>query len=400
METQELIKKRAKLAFEILAKNQGIEIEEKDYPKITTKDEKNATYDTENNTINIPQEYVNSLSSYFEEASHALRYYVERKKLINRILPYKPDVLVDEFYGRIGETLGRHLVEGTELESLLYVQEERDFTSDDSKKKLDNRLESIEKNKSKIENAKNIETVLLNEIQEHINERHDFFCDRLYQFSQGEIEFSQFYKDLGNLVEKNEEHYNLLGKKNLNKLCTGLTEEVGDYYKWIKDVHEIVGDVINEPKEEVYTTKRIKTLRDFAYKESKKDAPVLMNLNTEVENKELELMLEEYSYHSHIKPYQFAERLGIEEIKKIPNLYKLSNREVRNKYFKEKAPKKKYGFNFLIISLLVLQIALIFDNPVTGAFTSINSFNEYSIINFLLLFITMLVIIAYIIKKK
>ena len=132
--------------FCMLAEAYGIKISEKDLPDVYVEPVANSKY-LSNNTIIISFEDVGYGPVYFEEASHALRELKTWRTIPGLIthLVSSLDPSVHEFYGRAGETLGRELVKGTELEYLFKDAPERDILSKDARKKQADSLRKFRK---------------------------------------------------------------------------------------------------------------------------------------------------------------------------------------------------------------------------------------------------------------
>jgi len=88
---------------------------------IKVADIENSMYDFTNNIISISESHAENGIHYFEEASHFFR---------NMLRPDNSEKHdeIDEFFGRMGESLGRYFVQNTRYAYLFDEQPERDWT--------------------------------------------------------------------------------------------------------------------------------------------------------------------------------------------------------------------------------------------------------------------------------
>ena len=104
----------------------------------------NAAYDRKGNIIYIGSDDIGDGNAYFEEAAHCIRERLVQSDDINN--------RVDEFFGRLGESMGRELVKGIPYERLFENCKPRNFSDLESHgKRVDAELDQADKIREIIE---------------------------------------------------------------------------------------------------------------------------------------------------------------------------------------------------------------------------------------------------------
>lgn len=169
------------MAFELLAKSQGIKLKERDYPIVTSEESEVPEvpyYNLKKRIINIPVKSQDYAAAYFEEASHALRDLVQKKRLVYRLFHHlDSDLQVHEFYGRIGWTLGRDLSKGTEFETLFEKEKDMDLLDRDWRNSRAASLRLLKNSRNIVRELQKKDEAGRNYFKDAIEQNHDVLTD-------------------------------------------------------------------------------------------------------------------------------------------------------------------------------------------------------------------------------
>jgi hypothetical protein len=325
MVTEKEVKKQVARAFMILAKNARAGITEQDLPQINIEQAAHSFYVPEERRIIVSQKDINNGSAYFEEASHALRHITQEKQGVPY---YKQDAKVHEFFGRIGETLGRQLSKGTELEHLFH-RKPRNFTRfasefEKDEEALKQEYLMLKAREAKVKTAKQILAI---KTSENYHQLHKLLND----FKADKINFKKFSRRFRNLYTSY--------KKTLDKLRTmpdsTISEidmiEAGLYKNNYDNLREFILENQSLEKSQHAGMMIQKSLSNLtAYKPKfVKCADNPEAIETKIKAKEMIRTLD-----THTKPYVYAEQYSLEELMQYP-LYNLSDKEIRQRFFRK-----------------------------------------------------------------
>jgi len=368
------IKKRARKAVELLAENYGIKLSEKDYPEIESVDEPEPSYNPEKKTINIPPKEANSGIAYFEEASHALRDFVQRKRFLYRVFPSaKQDVQVQEFFGRAGETLGRKLARGTELEYLFKNEPRRDLQDKETRKRWADRLKAYKGVKGTLSEAEKSQARGREYLSRAVSENYDSLADLFIDFDSGRLGVEEF-EDRFRRIDKlrKADISNLKNEKGLlvNKY------DLEDAKRYIRRVN-CIGDVLNIAKK----------MKDE--KEKKQVVQMAIDSFRETYNPDLDFKMGEvmftdidvrsdigiYSHFAHRKPYEFAQQYSADDLLTNKNLYALPDSKIRKMFFARRKSGLEKAVETAFFVFLPAMLAYILLNIKLTGFAISNKYN-------------------------
>ncbi len=324
MITEKEVRKQVARAFMILARNARARITEQDLPQINIEQAAHSFYIPEERRIIVSQKDINNGSAYFEEASHALRHITQEKQGVPY---YKQDAKVHEFFGRLGETLGRQLSKGTELEHLFH-RKPRNFTrfADEFEKDEEALKQEYLMLKAREAKVKTAKQILAIKTSENYSQLHKLLSD----FKAEKISFKKFSGRFRNLYDSY--------KKTLDKLRTmpdsTISEidmiEAGLYKNNYDNLREFI--LKNQNLEESQHANEIeRSLDTLACYKPKfvKCADDPKAIETKIKAKEMIRTLD-----THTKPYVYAEQYSLEELMQYP-LYNLSDKEIRQRFFRK-----------------------------------------------------------------
>jgi hypothetical protein len=361
-----IVERDVRESFKLLADSQGIKLKESDYPNVKIDpNAKNSRYTFKNKSIIIRPDEIATGDTYFEEASHALRDLVQERKGVSG--EYQ-DRKIHEFVGRGGETLGRELVKGTDLEYLFKDHSPRDMTNPKTKKKWLDNLLKIRKDKNLVKRMKKESGEPRALLRKGIESNYSELNNILYDYQGGKLDFDEFYKKCSHLLNDYKE------KVNNNLDIIGLYEPDGkniitsnsDYtflvrsLKKIKDLPEI-----KREKELDEIVNNIKEHYNYGASSLKFDSEDLVLMNAEQD-----IAKREKSHFVHRKPYLYAQQYSPEELKGI---YEKSDSEIKKEFFKRKQPTLEKAVSAsLIILMPVLIMQLVLNMRLTGFVLGIN----------------------------
>lgn len=360
-------------AYKMLAHATGVSFDEDDLPPVRVSDDKTSYYTGLSGEIVISRKHIGSGVAYFEEASHALRDSVMRRKGLSFD---KQDSQVHEFYGRIGETLGRYLSRGTSLEEYFSGEDEksRDLNDRETRHKWAVKLNKIRNLKNEVRNYKSAvkksRDYLLKVTKENYEQLEKLFRD----FEKKRIGSEEFSERAAELARSYQRAIVGVSQQTGFNLRKSDLEEANAYYLKYDSLINIgrLKDVSEEDKRE-FILSRIKTLREVNPYER---ISMTTNLDDPVfSDAYLTSMMEEHSHFVHRKPYQYAQQYSAEELLKIKDLYGLPDREVRKRFFKRKPSDLERKVETLFFIILSVFLAWAF-----GTF----SFTGYSVVPFYL----------------
>lgn len=128
-----LAKERANKLLGSMIKKIGVDIPEEFWPQIILNldDSLTSHYRPENNTINLHSSDIEDGIAYGEELAHFIRCHLEQENKHARIDDYNYQMAVDEFFGRLGESVARELASGLDLAGLFEMKERSFFDGND-----------------------------------------------------------------------------------------------------------------------------------------------------------------------------------------------------------------------------------------------------------------------------
>jgi len=366
------VKREVRKAFRMLAEDQGVRIGKNDFPYVRVDDEHGTSYfDESNKEIVIHPNHIGHGHSYFEEAGHALRNLVEEKRRLNPLVSYK-DREVHEFIGRASETMGRDLTKGTNLEYLFKGEEPRNMKDRETRKKLIKKVQRLRK--------------LGSEIREK---------EKQYKSSGHKKEFESNLDSLGSLIKdyragkidpkELEKEFNTLGHQ-YNSIVKGLIErgskitqldmltikQIGTDYNFVGTTLRNYNESSGEEREGDLEDD-LKFIEDHLKEERFIDIDPLLG-------PKVFLDMEKHQHIVHRRPYEYAEQYSTDE---LGNVFKMSDRAIRKKFFRREASERLEKVVGLIIMIAGgLAISTI---SITGAV--IGAPFEYESIIGLILFI-------------
>jgi len=321
--------------IELLAENENIEVRDIDLPEVKVRDSKSSCYDPTENTIFIEENAINNGIDHFEEISHFLRCLVQQRKGIS---PEKQDVHVQEFFGRIGETLGRELVKGTDLESLFKDIQPREVKSSETDQLIDNLIDRSKKIKGLQKELAISNDIIIKMQKENAN-------------------------SVTRMLEKSLEEEEL----NIDNLLLEFRKMASDHIASIKN-SQIKNAHVDDVKQYLshldYLNGSLSLLREYEAPAKQKKEYIQGNLNTFKEMNsllferqftmgDLELFTLSFnndnlkrSVYEHLDPYAYAQQYSFEQLSK-KNLYSMSDRDIKKKYFRKINNNKNFISGFL-----------------------------------------------------
>jgi hypothetical protein len=371
-------------AFQMLADSYGIKVPAGKLPRVYVKQSDTAFYNPKDNSITINPENVGDGIAYFEEASHALRDYAWRSKgVLANLLARKgePDMMVQEFYGRAGETLGRHLVKGTDLEYLFKGVPERDLTSPETRKRWADRLRAHRKQNRFALDLGNRNASARAYLSDLTRKNQDEVFATLTQYNSGNLEF----KDFGARLKQLEDSYRRgIGETtrqfplSLGSLDVKQAKAYLSNFDFLRDAISIASGASDEER-------KIIMVRIANNLIESKDSPAFkFDLeDPEIEGLKFKTELGIVSHVSHSKPYLYAQQYSAPELLKIPSFYALADTDVREKFFRRLNPPVRRGSSALEKTLaaaffILLPIFILFG---VSSLTGFSIMNEKSSIN-------------------
>ena len=356
MTAEKEVKKRAIRAFMILAKNSHAQVSKADLPQVCIESSSHSFYVPETQSIVISTRDIDNGSAYFEEASHALRHITLEKQGI----PYEEqDEKVHEFFGRLGETLGRQLTKGTELEHLFH-KKPRNF------RKLCHELEKDEEAlkqeylmlRAREARVKTAKQILAAKTSENYLQLHKL----LNNFKIGKIDFKKFSASFRNLYTSYKKTLDRLRKMPDSTISEIDMIEAGLYKNNYDNLREFMlrAQNMGEEQRSMLIQKSLGNLT--AYKPKfVRCADVPEAIETRLRTKQMIRTLD-----THAKPYAYAEQYSLEELLQYP-LYSLSDSEIKRRFFKKHSSmvEKSVSAIFYILSPIFL-INILASSRLTG----------------------------------
>ncbi|MBI2629527.1 hypothetical protein HYW76_00330 [Candidatus Pacearchaeota archaeon] len=334
-------------AFKLLAESEGIKINNSDFPVVEVREGKYSYYDLTKRSIFIRPLDIGSGTTYFEEAGHALRDVVQRRKGVDYL---KQDRKVHEFLGRAAESIGRDLSSGTEMMGL-FSEKPRDMDDPRIKKKLLNRLRGIRDVKDLLRERRDRlakgRSYALNLLKENYLNLQDAYKS----FRSGKINEQEFISEMHRLEQESRKGARKLSGNEEMSVSPFDENEIKGYlslYEYLGEVLGITRNAKDEEKrkiidgamkfvDELYNPKKIKFDLD--------DPRVL----------DVEFQIGEIhdSHEVHRKPYLYAQQYAPSELK---GAYSLSDSEIRDRFFH----KRKSGLEKAVETLFFVLFPLVF----------------------------------------
>ncbi|MBP7708336.1 hypothetical protein KA107_01515 [Candidatus Pacearchaeota archaeon] len=331
---KERVKENVQRAFRILAEAYGVPLNKEDVPPVFIENSSTPFYDPINNRIVIPPESVGDGIAYFEEASHALRDLAWRRAgLPNKLvdLSNRPDMYVQEFYGRAGETLGRALTRGTDMEGLFEGLPERDLTSPQTRKKWAGRLRGLREKKGKVKRIASQNELARNYLRDLTAENYTGVVSTLQSYLAGKMEFDELQRSISSLEE---DYRQGLSTKRKEPLLVTELDMVGAkaYLDNFKYLSEVIGLSKDSDNREQYLARALDYLR-----ENRNSSLFEFNVaHPSILISDLSIQSGIIQHQTHSKPYQFAQQYSSDELLAIKNFYGLSDRKARSIFFRKK----------------------------------------------------------------
>lgn len=326
-------KKEVKSALLMLAKAVGVKpVRGREMPEVEIVEKGDRFYGTNSfhrgdNKIRISSDSVSDGITYFEEASHALREIVQKRKG-----KHQYDDKVDEFYGRIGETIGRDLTKGTKLAYLFKNKSPRDMKSRDFKKDHRRMLRIVKEARSKIRDQ-------LLDLEELKGTR-----ERLEKITSGNYKtFRQTLKDFASGKLTSEEFVRRVKKTERNYLDStgGIKSSKGDLKrtKYYQELFGLAEKAFKGAKDEKGKRKAMKKETKFLDKTYKRP---IYHFGTEDINLQ-KLMASTNSFIlqkqiRHRRAYLYGQQYSAGELEEVKGLYGLSDEETKKVFFHSKNP--------------------------------------------------------------
>lgn len=360
------VRRDVRKVFRILAENQNIKIRKEDFPYVRVNDEDDTSYfNNSRNEITIHPSHIAQGYIYFEEAGHALRNLVEKRR-INPLSSYS-DPRVGEFLGRCAETIGRDITKGTRIEYLFKNIKPRSLRDPETRKKWIEGVQAIRKSKARIREIERLH----NEYEKFLQSKANLLMSSIKDYASGNIDSKDFEKRLDNLAH----FYSSLSEsaeilKKFHPLTNLSMERMIDNYNFLR---EQLKNSENFPEEE----RRKKLAGTFEMVEN----DLKPHSFEETLEPKLRVLSAEYSHFVHRKPYELAEKYSTEDLGKV---FKMNDRAIKRKFFKNEKlqPLEKIvGLFFIVVGILVISTL-----SITGAVIG-DSFNKYNIVGLILFFI-------------
>jgi hypothetical protein len=380
------VEKDVHSAMKILAENQGVKLTSKDYPKVIVSKKDTSSYNPKEKSITIIPRHIGDGITYFEEASHALRDLTQERNGV----PYDyQDDRVQEFIGRAGETFGRNLTKGTDLEYLFRNTSPRDMNNPKTKELWLNNLLKIKEDKKQLRGLKKELDETRSLLKKEIGPNYSELNNLLYDYQKGDISFDEFYEECSNLRDQYIERKKKLTDKGLRVYKTD-KEELGvsgaDYRFLMNSLRNIKGLPETEREKELDTiVNSIKEHYNYGPYSLKFEDKDLSFISTN-----LDVLLRQDSHLVHRKPYLYAQQYSPEELKGI---YDKSDKDIKKEFFKRKQSSlEKTVSASLIILMPVLIMQLVLNMRLTGLVLGINPVGT-SIFGIIIFF--MLILLVY-----
>jgi len=393
------VKREVLRAYQLLADAAGVELGREDYPDVRVKSEKTSYWSPTEREIVIAPHDVNDGIAYFEEASHALRDLVMARKGI----PYqKIDQRVQEFYGRIGETLGRDLVKGTELEYLFSNSAPRDRTvlKDLDLMQLQHLRQKSDFYRKRAKIVREGKEGLVGAVKTNFEE-----LDKAFKkFEAGDLSSEQFREevyqagvDFGNRLKGIKGGYDSVA----SGFCKSWSGEYG-YLGQILNIWE--GSPETNARNGII--KAIGQVRERFYRLDKESPDLVEGDDIDVFKEKLRIEREKHRIDVHRRAYTFAQQYSAEQLREIRDLYALGDEDVKKKFFRKVGQTDRVGglekavaAAFYIISPIFIAY-LILNLKLTGAVIGLGNLNSSFGWGLGIIFFLIVLILAWIRLRK
>jgi len=397
----ERVKRRALLALELLAKEQGIKLKPGEIPQVEIKDGKDpretSSYDFEKNVIYIAQKHEDSPIAYFEESSHALRELMLRRKILYRLFPKLKDKAtdhqVDEFYGRIGETIGREVAGGTEFEELFRNTPPRDMKDPETRKRWAERLRMHRKSIRGYRDLQRQVDGTRTNIRSALEDNYRRYKIDSEAYRNREIDEAELKKRV-----------TLYGQRVVSSIPqTGKVskQDPQDIERYLFHIDSLIKTLTIGERNK--GDEKIRQLIETALKD---DLPKYLDPQNYLDDAAIEFAATKhevgiYTHMTHKAPYEIAQQYTAGELEQIPNLYSLSNSKARDRLFKrreEPRSKLEKSLNILIIIATGLLAFMFMPKSFTG-FSVLDNNGLNSQIEFVLTIILSLSLVVFLYLK-
>ncbi len=346
------IKKEIRKAMELLSNRENVELEEGDYPEVEVKQGEGSYYSLRDRTIYISPRDIGNGITYFEETSHALRDLILRRKGIEFT---GQDVQVHEFLGRAGETLGREISKGTDLEHLFEGYEARDTNSPGFKKRWINRLGLIRDLKGYLRERKRKIAKGREHVSQLISESYHQIQDLFQDYGAGEISEENLKEETENVKQKylrGMREYSENPNESLGLLDLKQVKSFEDMFDYLGEVFDISKDMPDKEKRDALS--RSNEFLSEMYHPEKIRFDVSDIEEIEAENRAEEVR---HSFRSHKNPYSYAQQYSSNELP--VGLYSMGDEEIRRRFFhKKKSLEEVLEALFIVMGFLSLIYTL------------------------------------------
>ncbi len=336
-EEVEKAKRNVRTAFLILAKAAGVKpIRKREMPDVEIMEEGKrrvtlSHYNPEKNKIFISPENIGNGVAYFEEASHALRHISQKRKGLRQ-----RDDKVDEFYGRVGETLGRKLTRGTKMESLFKDIPPRDVESEIQKESDKKGLKTFKRLRKKIReklSSLQREKIAMENLENFTSKNYGKFRQTLRDFASGKIDSNEFLKKV-DVIEKS---YSDSTKPYLQNV-SGKNQMGAYFYREFFDYVKTAFDSSSDEKGKRKAIKRELKRIDKEYKKPENHFDYLLNDVDRLIASSTRMIIQKQIRHR--RAYLYGQQYSAEDLEKIKGLYDLNDDEVREVFFHRENPYK------------------------------------------------------------
>ena len=266
--------------------------------------------------------------AYFEEASHALRHLLQKRSDIG----YETqDYGVQEFFGRSGETLGRYLTIGTDMEYLFSGKPARDMNDPELRQRLAKELRTSRKTISEIGKLDKMLVTGRKFLREKIGENYAAVQSLVAELQIGAISLQEYrtrFDYLMNCHTDNLRQFDANPDFRISDLDMLTVRSYNGLLEWISfydidklQVDEQQGAIANSLD---YVRRLYKPGR-FSF-DSVDVLPIALGVISEIDILKL---------GEHLKPYKYAQQYSAPQLLAVRDLYALPDHEVRQRFFKK-----------------------------------------------------------------
>jgi len=304
---------------------------------VVVMNEETSNYNNIKNRISIVNDHIGVGYAYFEEIAHFYRNMLNPKK------SKYPDIEIEEFFGRLGESVGRNLLKNTQYEELFKNHDEREWSNLDIfkenaeyfNKRIREELKSLELAKTVVSNDKmRLRILELLSIRTEINDEEYDLTRNINNYIKKQIKtLSDF-----NNANKNISNYT---RKEIGSVYTECIKEIKDMIRLIIP-EEVSDDAVLQMRSLNYDLKKnIETIKSVL------QSPIISY------DDKISISRDHLGKFLHYKGYVAAEifvKNNPDYMKTAPKLFRMKNKKIIKKIF-NKIDYKPYEQQLSVLDL-------------------------------------------------